>query len=551
MVKTASDGLSKRDVTIGLEENTLFYNPVEGIIVDPFWNGYDDKEILVRDLPLDDLRDIIEMAPRDSYLDELIQNLDARSSTMSPAYDPQRDLTEKVALIAGNPCWVEVGMPYDKLIAHCERVVERYGATPARLSDRGQGKSCVLFERSEYESPAHLPHWRDELRASSADRDGLVPKNQDVARFAHARMMERLEKIEAELNYVTQAAAARTGRDTVLVCRVSERHENGHYVKADDYVLEDASLIGVVCTRVFGRCETQIGRIEDSETIGVTIAPASARAESLLDVRIADRAIVNGDQLRPLAFEGLWANDSTDAFDRALPPMLGALEGLDYQEPPAPEPGHEPGRPGPSKGHAVQRGISEYLSAALDEYRTKSGWRGLDPETALETFLSFLARGECTVPPPEPDHLRLETPDGDLVALIVDSGDYRSICIDLEQASGRSGMVCEAEWVNLAERGNRIDYVPDGQGGFLPTDSGEPVYGSPFHTNVYDGKDDDCTLQVDFDVNGRETYYPVRNYADWSRNLREANEPLTAQVTEAPTAPNGPAQLSSEIAVER
>lgn len=351
MATLLEGGLSRRDVSNRLASNGLFYNPVEQLIVDPYWEGYDTREILVRRLSLDGLKSLIESAAgkREVYLDELIGDCEVVFSASDDRASEQHFFNELVARIANDPCWIEAGGPYDKLVAYCESIIERYESKPGRASSAA----------------------RSELR--------------------------------------------------------------------------DKSLVG----------------------------------------------------------------------------------------------------------HAIQSDISRYLEAALDEYRTKSGWKGLDAETAIETFLHFVSSGECTVTPPEPGHLRLRTPDGDLVALIVDNGDYRSICIDLEQAGGRSGTVCEAEWVNLADMGNRIEFIPNEVGGLTPVDTGEPVYGSSFHTNVYNGNDDDCTVQVDFDVDGSETYYPSRSSADHSYGQSLQNEPLDSQTVNAKLASHPPMGKGTKAVPER
>lgn len=156
-------------------------------------------------------------------------------------------------------------------------------------------------------------------------------------------------------------------------------------------------------------------------------------------------------------------------------------------------------------GDFIREAMREWLSERED---------ATELESELTAFSAFVSSGRCSVPLPQPSQLRLETPDGDLVATVVswDEDRYRSIAIDLEQ-DGRSGMVCEAEWVNAKELSCGID--------------GSPLYGSPIHTNVYDGNDDDGTYQVDYDLEGSETYYPPRVGGGVE------NDPLATQANQA------------------
>ena len=313
-------GLSRESVLCALSENTLFYNPIVELVVDPYWEGYDDRELILRDLPLETLKDLVGKNPG-AYLDELIEGQAVDSSVPLENREAVNDVISRIADEAG---WIQVGMPYDKLIAACEGVLAERGVQPA-----------------------------------GADR---------------------------------------------------------------------------------------------------------------------------------------WTPSKPT---RTPPPAA----------------------------------IADYLSAALDEYRTKSGWRALDAETAIETFCHFISSGECSVSAPVADELRMSTPDGDLVAYAQDLGDYRSIVIDLERSDGNSGQVCMAEWVAEGARGPAMEFSRGADGRTVASVGDEPIYPTPFHTFAYDGDMDDPAAAVDLNPTGAEMWYSPR--------ALERNECLDAQAASVLGARDG------------
>lgn len=75
---------------------------------------------------------------------------------------------------------------------------------------------------------------------------------------------------------------------------------------------------------------------------------------------------------------------------------LEPAEKRDRGEPSAGNPQGPVGEPETDRGE-----LWRFLGRALDEFRGKGGWRGLDAESGIEAFVRFVGSGECTVPLPQ------------------------------------------------------------------------------------------------------------------------------------------------------
>lgn len=147
----------------------------------------------------------------------------------------------------------------------------------------------------------------------------------------------------------------------------------------------------------------------------------------------------------------------------------------------------------------------------------------------LFSVACFLTVHEHSTRPTQHDQLRLNTPDGELVASVLEQGDYRSIVIDLER-NGNSGQVAMVEWASEEVRGPGVEFIYDEGGMVQAVPGSEPLYPTPFHTFAYNGNDDDPTSVVSLDPDGREMFYLPRGR---DRDAIRGNEPLSTQATRA------------------
>lgn len=460
-----------------LGDGYLLYNPIDGLSAGLFTTG-SGPELRIGWLTLDELDAYREGY---DYLDDLVSDPNGPASwTCSP------DVGEWVERIAGDPCWVEgTGLNLD-LVARCEDVVERYGED-SYLVPEIDGPACVVFSERSFASPGRLGFWRDHFLAatgrSSATRD-------EVLGFAREKMSDELAELCESID------AASSGHD-VLCARVIA-DGGGH---CGTYLLSSPDLEALAAVATSSSAPRTITRCEELQEGSAIV--------TFDDGTKVELALVHESSLEPALFvptsaHGLSRYIDDTLIDRAGRSLrLADRYGYDYVQR-RPSPAAETARvPKPE--------IEAYLRAALEEYRGKTGWKGLDADGAIASFCRFIGSGECSVAPPAPEQLRLPTPDGDLVATVLDDGDYKGIVIDVEK-DGRSGQVCEAEWVSPRLR--------------QPDAGAEAVYPTAFHAFSWDGNEEDVSSRTDVDADGREMFYPPR-------------EPLSVEVARAKAARAG------------
>lgn len=175
---------------------------------------------------------------------------------------------------------------------------------------------------------------------------------------------------------------------------------------------------------------------------------------------------------------------------------------------------------------APSKDIADYLSRALDAYRSMSGWQGLDAEGALECFVADLTAGRIPVAEPARDHLEIETEAGTLVASTALSyEDSRSIEISLEKPDGTSGQVA------------MVEYVTDGL-----AMEGEP----PLRTFCWDGREAEYAACVEVDPHGEAMTYVGYEHGAPAVRPKEAPSPGAIADAARASAVRGGADLPAD-----
>lgn len=138
----------QRDCLKALRENTYFYNPATGILVDPYFDGYDldTREVIVNSVPVGCIRaayeKYVEKYPS-SAEDVMLGDLEAegllRSSTLTwiPATGTERFMERLAWTIGRDPAWVEEVTLNEETIAQFEEA-ELAGAEVIDADANGQ-----------------------------------------------------------------------------------------------------------------------------------------------------------------------------------------------------------------------------------------------------------------------------------------------------------------------------------------------------------------------------------------------------------------------------
>lgn len=507
-----------------LEQNFSWYNPVEHRLVVPRRTESGTREAVVLDAHPFDVRRIIEdgattlpeVAERLSVSRTVSEDVDVRGGRHVPLdlESPSPEALSLAASLEGNPCWVKGVNLRTTFLPRMRNVIDDYSEEnylSAELLDPRH--SCVIYDVREFTNLGQLLYWRGHYV-----NEGGFPgaSSAEVARFAREKLVEyadqTLDLIQERLKYPC---------DTFVV-RISQRDDAQGPIVAGDYLVSGIGSLDAAVNVALGNADRSMTRVEDSHVDGTLLAYDDG---ALAQVRMAREADVSPTMIVPTTRPWVRLCVDRSLFDsRSYPTLVGKdfyrtypdvepAFGLDEGRPPMEGP--EPGKGGDVTRTAVSArmnpGVFEgYLMSCRSAFLAEGGLEGLSPKEAISAFCDYVSSPQCPIRPPEPDHLRVRTPDGDLVAFASDLGDYRSIIVDLERADGNSGQVCIAEWVEESSRGPAMVFTRDDDGRVSARPGSDPIYPTPFHTFAFDGDSDEPAASVDLDPNGSEMWYSPR-----------------------------------------
>lgn len=495
-----------------LEQSFSWYNPVERRLVVPRWTDSGGREALVLDAHPADVRRIVragaatlpEVAERLATMRTVSEDVEMRGGRHVPldAASPSPAALSLAASLDNNPCWVKGVNLRTSFLTRVDHVIEDYSEDNYLSAEHLDPRdSCVIYDVREFTSPGRLLFWRGHLVNEGGSPEA---SNAEVARFAQEKLVEyadqTLDLIQEMLEYPF---------DTFVV-RVSQRGDAQGPALAGDYLVSGIGGLDAVLSVALGSADRSMTRVEDSRVDGTLITYDDG---ALAQVRMAREADVSPSMLVPTARPWVRLCVDRSLFDsRSRPTLVGEDFYRTYPDGDDLEATRGAPAPEADAAEAVRPSdMGSYLAQCLDAFLAESV--ELDPESrkGVEAFCEFVASPACSVPHPQPDSIRLRTPDGDLVARAQDFGDYRSIVVDLERPDGNSGQVCMAEWVAESERGPAMEFSLGEDGKIVAHAGSEPLYPTPFHTFSYNGEMDDPAAAVDLNPTGAEMWYSPRS----------------------------------------
>lgn len=517
-----------------LEQSFSWYNPVESRLVIPRRTDSGGREALVLDAHPADVRRIVhagaatlpEVAERLATMRTVSEDVEVRGGRRIPldAASPSPEALSLAASLEDNPCWVKGVNLRTSFLTRIDHVIEDYSEDNYLFAEHLDPRdSCVIYDVREFTNPGRLLFWRGHLVNEGGSPEA---SNAEVSRFAREKLVEHadqtLDLIQERLEYPC---------DTFVV-RVSQRGDAQGPVVAGDYLVSGIGDLDAVLSVALGSADRSMTRVEDSRVDGTLITYDDG---ALAQVRMAREADVSPSTLVPTARPWVRLCVDRSLFDsRSRPTLVGEDFYRTYPDGDDLEATRGAPAPEADAAEAVRPSdMGSYLAQCLDAFLAEGV--ELDPESrkGVEAFCEFVASPACSVPHPQPDSIRLRTPDGDLVARAQDFGDYRSIVVDLERPDGNSGQVCMAEWVAESERGPAMEFSLGEDGRIVAHAGSEPLYPTPFHTFSYDGEMDDPAAAVDLNPTGAEMWYsprsdergePARN-ASLSESFPPSSEP--------------------------